>query len=296
MDQPTEIQLRDMPNRFPVSFWAGLGLILIWWPAAWLQIRPFSDNYFFPLWLGYILTVDGVVQFRSGASLLQRNGFLFIILFLVSIPLWWVFEALNEILRNWIYHLPSDYGTVSYALRASLAFSTVVPAVFVTTELVRSFSMDPLKYLPCLALRRRTLITLHVAGWAMLIGVLILPQYLFPLVWISLFFIIDPIATLVGGPSVGSFVRRGDWSPVFNVGAGALICGFFWEMWNYYAMPRWTYSIPYLETGHIFEMPIAGYGGYIPFGLEIYAIAALLAGLVPWFRRLMPEASIRGSN
>ena len=54
---------------------------------------------------------------------------------------------------------------------------------------------------------------------------------------------------------------------------GALICGFFWEMWNYFSLARWTYTIPFVQRFHLFEMPILGYGGYLPFGL-----ACLLAG------------------
>src|SRR5687767_3931694 len=38
----------------------GMALIAFWWPVAWTQLRPLSDYSFFPLWLGYILTVDGI--------------------------------------------------------------------------------------------------------------------------------------------------------------------------------------------------------------------------------------------
>jgi hypothetical protein len=48
----------------------------------------------------------------------------------------------------------------------------------------------------------------------------------------------------------------------------ALICGLFWEMWNYYSAAKWAYSIPFVDAFHLFEMPLLGYGGYIPFGLE----------------------------
>jgi hypothetical protein len=53
-----------------------------------------------------------------------------------------------------------------------------------------------------------------------------------------------------------------------------LICGFFWEMWNSNAMPKWRYEIEYAEQAHLFEMPALGYGGYLPFSLELFAIFA----------------------
>ncbi len=68
--------------------------------------------------------------------------------------------------------------------------------------------------------------------------------------------------------------------------AGALVCGWFWEMWNYWAFPKWQYFIPYVDFAHIFEMPLLGYGGYLPFGLEVYAVYHFLIGLVEWVRKV----------
>ncbi|MFA5903865.1 MAG: hypothetical protein WC836_07995, partial [Desulfobacula sp.] len=56
----------------------------------------------------------------------------------------------------------------------------------------------------------------------------------------------------------------------------SLVCGFFWEMFNFYSLARWQYSIPYVQVLHLFEMPILGYAGYLPFGLE----CGLIIGLV----------------
>jgi hypothetical protein len=277
-------QLTDTRVPLPYRFWVGLALIACWWPIAWLQVRPLSDNYFFPLWLGYILAVDGLIARRTGTSPIARSGWRFTSLFILSVPLWWVFESFNEVLQNWNYHLAEERGPIDFALRATLPFATVIPAVVITTELVHSFALNPLRKLPALNQGRTVLLGLHMAGWLMLIAVLTLPEYAFPLVWISVFFIVDPVATHLGGRSVGSYLREGDWSPVFNIGLGTLICGFFWELWNYYALPKWTYSIPYADVLHVFEMPLLGYGGYIPFGLEIFAFYALVSALAPWMR------------
>ena len=66
------------------------------------------------------------------------------------------------------------------------------------------------------------------------------------------------------------------------MGTAALLCGFFWEMWNYLAFPKWYYTIPFGQYAHIFEMPLLGYAGYLPFGLEIYAFYYFIRGLVRW--------------
>ena len=277
-------------QTLPYRFWIGITLVACWWAIAWLQWRPFSDHYFFPLWLGYILTIDSVVYRRTGSSLIERARWRIVLLFILSAPVWWLFEGINLRLNNWIYHLPEQYGDVSYAVRSSIAFSTVIPAVLITSELVRSMRLTPLRKVPALSLQTATLLLLHLGGWAMLAAVLVVPRYAFPLAWISVFFIVDPIATWLGGRSIGSYLRQGDWSPVFNVALGTLICGLFWEFWNVFSMPKWTYDIPFAGWLHVFEMPLPGYGGYIPFGLEIVAMYALASAMVP--RLNWPEARI----
>jgi hypothetical protein len=299
MERPTTSDsesINQVHNRLPPWFWAGIALVAIMWPVAWLQIQPISDNYFFPLWLGFILTIDGMVVLRTGTSPITRSGIWFATLFALSIPLWWLFEAFNQVLDNWQYHLPAEYGRLSYGIRASIAFSTVVPAVFVATEFIRSFRLNLLRSLPELRLGTGTLVMLHLAGWIMMACVLAFPTYAFPLVWISVFFIIDPLATFAGGRSIGWHLRRDDWSPVFNIATGTVLCGFFWELWNMFALPKWTYAIPYAEFGHVFEMPILGYGGYIPFGLEIYSTIALVSALLRTSRIPLPAVSSVTSN
>jgi hypothetical protein len=60
------------------------------------------------------------------------------------------------------------------------------------------------------------------------------------------------------------YLERGDWRSIISLSIGALICGFFWEMWNYYLWPKWVYHMPGTQFLHIFEMPLVGYGGYCP--------------------------------
>jgi hypothetical protein len=47
-------------------------------------------------------------------------------------------------------------------------------------------------------------------------------------------------------------------------------------MWNYYSLAKWIYTVPFVGRFFIFEMPILGFAGYLPFGLECLAIGSLL--------------------
>ena len=256
----------------------GLALVAVWWPIAWLQLRPASDHFFFPLWLGYILTVDGLVEARTGTSPIARSHWWVVGAFAISAPLWWLFELFNEILGNWRYQMPGRYTTLEYVLLASVAFSTVIPAVLTTTELIRSFGLDLPWRPPAIRTTRTRLVVVHLMGWLMAGAILLWPRYAFPLVWLSVVFLLDPIATVLGERSIGSYLGKRDWTPIVNLGLGTLICGWFWEMWNYFAMPKWTYEIPLVGFWRVWEMPVLGYTGYLPFGLEVYLFYVVVRG------------------
>src|SRR5882762_7676295 len=73
--------------------WLGLVLIAICWPLNWTLPGMRTAYLFFPLWLGYILVVDALVQARTGSSLWTRSRRDFVLHFVASSPVWWIFET-----------------------------------------------------------------------------------------------------------------------------------------------------------------------------------------------------------
>ena len=47
------------------QIWVGLGLLAVCWPLNWTLPGTRTAYLFFPLWLGYILTVDALVFNRT---------------------------------------------------------------------------------------------------------------------------------------------------------------------------------------------------------------------------------------
>jgi len=254
-----------------------MALIAVSWWGSWSGENWLAQHAFLPLWIGYITTLDAISELRSGTSLWARGKLQFSALFLVSIPFWWLFEAFNARLGNWSYDFPHHYSWLAYHLDSSLSFSIVVPAIFVTAELFRAFGF-PGRAGHWLTIRpgKAGWLLFALGGIAMVALVLASPNIFFPLVWVGLFFAIDPIVRLMSGWSIAAQVERGWWAGVLRLFAAGITCGFFWEMWNWRAMPKWTYEIPNMEWAHLFEMPILGYGGYLPFALETYAIVMLV--------------------
>lgn len=259
--------------HIPMQLPLGFALLAYAWPMAWFGNPPLSEHTFFPIWLGYVLSVDGVVLLRSGSSLLSRSKSQFLGLFIASIPLWWLFEIANHFLDNWEYLLPHKMGWLARHLEASIAFSTVIPAVFVTAEFYATTFLGHREWrLIRIEVSDRALIAISIAGIAIFLLSLAVPRYCYPLVWLGVFFAVDPVNALLGYPSIAKQVAQNRWNTVFILFAAGLTCGLFWEMWNFWSVPKWVYEVAYFDRLLLFEMPALGYGGYLPFALEVYAI------------------------
>ena len=268
-------------KKFPMHGWIGIILVIVFWFLNWELNGLRTQILFFPLWLGYALIVDAIVFYRKGTSLLNRNVKKYISLFLISAPAWWLFELLNLATQNWFYDGKQFFTDWEYAVYATLSFSTVIPAVFGTTELVGSFKwIQKIKPTVKVQPTRIILITQFLLGWLMLVLMIILPQYFFLFVWMSLFFIIEPVNAWLKNRTLFDYISVGDWRPVFSLWIGCLICGFFWEMWNYLSYPKWVYHVPFVDFLHIFEMPLIGYLGYLPFSLELFALYHFVTGIL----------------
>ena len=282
------IPLRGKPvKRYLLPYRGLLGLILICvaWPFSWAESGAGLQYTFFPLWLGFILAVDGLVLRRTGTSFIVRSPKIMAMMFILAIPYWWMFEAINQVIQNWVYIGSNPETNLFSLIQTSLAFSVVIPAVFEVSELVGSFNfINRFARMPALVLNRQQVAIIGILGVLSLAALLTWPKYLFPITWLSLFFIFDPINYLTGRPSITANVRHGDWRLVVAFALGALICGFFWEMWNYQATISWQYNIGFFDFARIFHMPLLGYGGYLPFGLETYAMFHFVVGLLGWSR------------
>jgi hypothetical protein len=194
---------------------------------------------------------------------------------------WWVFELLNWRLQNWHYVGRELFSDLEYFFLASLSFSTVIPAVFGTAELFAGASfVRNLGKGPWIRNNLFTTTGFAFAGLGMFVAMMVWPNLFFPFLWISLYFVSGAINVWLGNRSLTERTMHGDWRPVIALFLGGVTCGFFWEFWNYFSYPKWVYSVPWGGFAHVFEMPLLGYGGYLPFALELFALYHLILGLL----------------
>lgn len=275
-------RIRSRPEGgFALYGWIGLVMVAAFWMLNWSLDGVRTHWVFFPLWLGYCLTIDALVLLRKGTSLLKRSWRKYIGLFLLSAPTWWVFETFNWHLQNWYYEGSQLLNSFEFSLWETLGFSTVIPAVFGSAELIGTFTfVRSIKRGPIIRPDKLTTIIFFTSGWILFTMMILWPQYFFPFLWLSLYFILEPINVWLGNHHLAYWTNKGDWRPVIGLWLGVLLTGFFWEMWNYFSYPKWIYTIPWGQFLPIFEMPLLGYAGYLPFALELYAIYHFVTGML----------------
>lgn len=268
-------------HHFPGWGWAGLIILIAGWVLAWTRFPWFSDyqtHTFTVPWIGYIILINAITYMRSGRSMITHQTGYLAALFLFSAVFWWYFEFLNQFVRNWYYVNEETLSHTEYFLFATLPFATVLPAVTGTRDLLSTFpylsaGLDDFIRIRLRQPRRTGL----VGGIVALLGLALIgvwPDHMFPMLWIGPLVLLAAIVLVLRGGGVMADLERGDWRNIYLLALAALVCGFFWEMWNYFSLTRWEYSVPLVDRFHIFEMPLLGYAGYLPFGLQ--------CGLAAW--------------
>lgn len=256
-------------------------------------------HWFTPIvWTGYILFIDALVYKLKGRSLLISDRFEFLVIAVISIACWWLFEFYNtprfwnsNLELWWHYH---NLETNLFVRRAGYdwAFATIFPAMFETAELFTVVLFKERAAGLTIKVPKPLLIVLALAGAMGVIIPLVSPsEWLAPVVWLSFILLLDPINASRGWPSITSDLARGAWRRLWSLLAGGLVCGFLWEFWNYWALSKWTYTVPYFGNIKIFEMPVLGYLGFPPFAVECWVMYIFLrSSLKPAARK--PDSEI----
>lgn len=268
-------------HAFPWWGYAGLALLAVSWVITWNRFEWFRRYQillsYFPVWMGYIVTVNALCKWRGGKCPMTEHPFAYAATFPVSSLFWWFFEYLNRFVWNWYYIGIAELSASEYTVYATLCFASVLPAVYAMAEFLATFEFfrdgnyDGMSWRPDVrsSVSRLVLATLSVVGLA---GIVFFPDCTYFLLWISPLMVFVSIQVLLKEPCILDRLRNGSWGLVFRFEVAALICGMCWETWNYYAMAKWVYAVPWVHGWQIWEMPIIGFAGYLPFGVECAAV------------------------
>jgi hypothetical protein len=101
--------------------------------------------------------------------------------------------------------------------------------------------------------------------------------------WVGLIYLLDPICDKLAAPSLLADWRAGRWGRTLALFLGGATCGLLWEFWNFAALAKWTYHLPFLgsaESYRYFEMPWLGFLGFLPFAAECWVALNLMIAVL----------------
>jgi hypothetical protein len=265
--------------RFPAYGYIGLAIMT----AA--EVLLFGGNQFVGhwmtpiVWTGYLLFIDALVYRVSGRSLLMNDRLELLAVAIISIGSWWLFELYNaprfwkSDLELWWHYHNLEPNLWLRRVGYDWAFATITPALMETAQLFQLTIFKQNRSAPKIKFNKSLLAILIAIGSIGVIVPLLYPNEWFaPVIWLSFILMVDPVNALLGLPSITGDLALGNWKRLLALLASGLLCGFLWEFWNYWALSKWTYTVPYFGHVKIFEMPVLGFLGFPPFAVECWAI------------------------
>jgi len=272
------------PHRFPLHGWLGLAGLFVAEALLVLRTELVGQWFFVLAWWPYILVVDALVFRRKGTSLLadHRREFLFLLPW--SICFWLTFELFNLRLGNWHYIAVPESLPLRWSGYA-VSFATVLPGLFETTQLLEAYGVFHSAGSPRISSSTGWFGPFVAVGLAFFILPLVWPRYFFPVVWGCFTFLLEPLNYRLGGRSLMRQWQEGSLRIFYLLLAAGAVCGLLWELWNFWAVTKWIYTVPYVGFLKIFEMPFLGFLGFPPFAVECYVMMntiSLLRGNRSW--------------
>ena len=275
--------------------WVGVGVVL-GAEAALFSGVVWVGEWFTPIvWSGYVLVVDALVARGTGRSYLTTDRVEGVLVVLVSVAGWWLFEWYN-VPRFWRGGADAQGLWWQYhALEPNLflrrvgydwSFATIFPAIFLTAAALRGSVFARLRTRPCRPSPALLRGLMGLGALAVVIPLLVVSPWLVPLVWVGWVLLLEPWNYRRGRPSWLADLAHGDASRLVSLLVSGALCGVLWEFWNFWAATKWTYTVPYLGGVKLFEMPVLGYLGFPPFALECYAMYHAVRGWLDPARRL----------
>lgn len=243
--------------------------VVTWYVAIWgrlLGAEPFTAWLYFFAWWPLLLFLDGLLGRLTGRSPLGEHPLDFLRMLFFSVTVWLVFEVFNLWLVNWRY-LGVEHRIWLRWPGYALAFATVLPGVLLTAEVLAALGVGA-----NLKGRERRVENWQpvflLAGVACLVLPFLWPRYAFPLIWLAFILLLDPLLDLLTGDSLTRRFLAGERRRHLCLLLAGLCCGIWWELWNYPSSAKWVYTLPVLNFGKVFEMPILGFLGFLPFALD----------------------------
>ncbi|MFM9945712.1 MAG: hypothetical protein ACKVQB_10820 [Bacteroidia bacterium] len=273
--------------KLPIWFWIGMvmwaGTLVVMWGhfSGPKLLLNWAD---LPLFWGFTLVLDGLVYVRNnGNSIIAKYPQEIVGIGVASISGWLLFEYLNFFVDdNWFYPFGNLIPDNEFTLYAVLGSAGLFPMAFEWYHLLRTFKFFKFRFSngPKLDLPSWFKTGVLIGCLLSLFFIAMYPEILFGFLWVSPLLIVAIVLGKLGIWTPFVPIKNGNWTPLLISATTYLIQGLLCECWNYFSGTHdaagvlietfnpnyWVYSLPYVNVWHVFEMPLLGVQGYLPFG------------------------------
>lgn len=260
-----------MKKAFPVHGMIGIALLFISEIFLFKKVDPFYSWFYGFAWWSYILTIDAIIYRLKGNSLILNRTKEFFLMIPWSVFIWLIFEAANLSLENW-YYINIPRSAVERWPGYAVAYGTVLPGLFETSELLETLGLFKNSKIKKTMISGEGRIVFILLGTIWLVSSLFVPEVFFPLIWVGFIFLLEPLNYRFGGRSLLRDLEEGNPRKLYLLLVAGLICGLLWEFWNFWALSKWVYTVPFFENAKGFEMPFLGFLGFPPFAVQAYVM------------------------
>jgi len=260
-----------MKMTFPFHGIIGIALLFLSEIFLFKKIGPFYSWFYCFAWWSYILIIDAVIYRLKGNSLILSRTKEFFLMIPWSLFIWLIFEAANLSLENW-YYINLPHSTVERWLGYAIAYGTVLPGIFETTELLETLGLFKNSKIRSMVFTGEGRFIVFLLGMLWLLSSINIPEYFFPFIWVGFILLLDPVIYRFGGKSLLRDLQNGNPRKIYLLLVAGLICGLLWEFWNFWAFSKWIYTVPFFEKVKGFEMPFLGFLGFPPFAVQAYVM------------------------
>lgn len=273
-------------ETFPIWFWVSsviwvISLFLLWGKFSGITwMLKFIDIL---LWWSFTLMIDGWVFVRTGGrSLVSIRHRELVGIAFASIIGWMIFEYFNFFVDdNWYYPQGGQMPPAEFLCFSILASTAVFPIAFEWYSLFNTFESFKKKYSKGIrvVLPKWVKVMMFVSCMGIMFAISYFPDILFFTVWLCPLIILSILLDELHIWSPFTPIKEGNWSPLLLIALSWVVAGLFVECWNYFSADHphgaiitqntlyWAYSVPYVDVLHVFEMPLLGYLGYLPYGI-----------------------------
>lgn len=275
--------------KWPWWFWLGFicfaTCIILLWRGQHNNLGWFLHWSDFPLFWGLALLIDGWVYVRNGGrSMVNDRPQELIGIGVSSAVGWMLFEYLNFFVDyDWYYPFGDQISNEQFLFYAIVISTGLLPLSFVfydlfnTVPVLKTRFTEGFKFI----MPEKIKTILLVLSLLSLFATGFFPSQLFFVLWISPAVLIGVVLDKLGIWTPLRSIGKGNWRPTLVFALTYLAAGLCLECENYFSAARdiagnptysqqpafWEYNLPYVNKYHLFQMPLLGYLGYMPFGI-----------------------------